>query len=422
MSSSEELSQYESKDTKNIQSTNGETQDGWRPAIPKDMFGFYGVHVSNLPSGVLNSSLEKAFSVVGCVKVCKIMDKKHFPVHAFVKFSLLKEAQDALLKFDGYKLNGSVLAVRPAYVSNKYKGNHSQSPKNGHSDDTSSEEGRDDGNRRKQKEKQRDKQRTTYVMGSSDCRVKDGRLSDSDVVMFNGMTGKVSPPRDANGGRLLAPRFRKDFPPKTSVSNTSQQCHGFQDLPPSSSHMSGTSSSAFRPYQGNLQESNLLSNGPVDNGVRNVAFSLSNLELSSPEMKYTSPSNHSQENGSLTWQQGGAQGVTSWSHTGGTGIMSWSNSRERPMNNPGRKDWSPQAKSGVSSWRTADVVQYFCSSDCAEYAGFFQEQEIDGKALLLLNRDTLLHFMKVGPALKVLQLIDELRSCCPPRATSSNGW
>ena len=416
MSSSEELSQYESKDDKNSKSTNSKTEDGWRPTIPKDMFGLYGVHVSNLPSGISDSSLEKAFSVVGHVKICKIMEKKHFSVYAFVKFSLLKEAQDALLKFDGYKLNGSVLSVRPAYVSSRYKGNLSPTPKNGHCDDTSSEEGRGDTHRHKQKENQR----TSYIMKSSDCRVKDGRLSNSDVVMFNGMTGKVNPPRNANGGRLLAPRFRKDSPLKTSVSNTLQQCHEFQDLPPS--HMSGKSSSAFRPYQGNLQESNLQNNGPVDNGVTNVGFSLSNLELSSPEMKYTSSSNHGQENGSLTWQQGGAQGVTSWSHTGGTGIMSWSNGRERPMNNPGRKDWNPQAKSGVSSWSTAEVVQYFYSSDCAEYAGFFQEQEIDGKALLLLNRDTLLHFMKVGPALKVLQLIDELRSYCPPHATGSNGW
>ena len=56
------------------------------------------------------------------------------------------------------------------------------------------------------------------------------------------------------------------------------------------------------------------------------------------------------------------------------------------------------------------MVQFFCNTDCAEYAGFFQEQEIDGRALMLLNRDTLLQFFKVGPTLKILQQIDELRS------------
>ena len=78
-------------------------------------------------------------------------------------------------------------------------------------------------------------------------------------------------------------------------------------------------------------------------------------------------------------------------------------------------------KPGISSWSTSDVVQYFLSTDCAEYAGFFQDQEIDGKALLLLNRETLFQFLKVGPALKVLQLIEKLRSYGPPNISASNG-
>ena len=51
------------------------------------------------------------------------------------------------------------------------------------------------------------------------------------------------------------------------------------------------------------------------------------------------------------------------------------------------------AKAGISSWTTSGVVQYFLSADCAKYAGFFQKLEIDGKALLLLNRETLLHWI-----------------------------
>ena len=68
------------------------------------------------------------------------------------------------------------------------------------------------------------------------------------------------------------------------------------------------------------------------------------------------------------------------------------------------------SKAGISSWSTSDVAQYLLSTDCAEYAGFLQEQEIDGKALLLLDREMLLHFMKGGPAFNIRQLIDELRS------------
>ena len=106
--------------------------------------------------------------------------------------------------------------------------------------------------------------------------------------------------------------------------------------------------------------------------------------------------------------------------------MSWSNDRDKPITSPDRnknmQEWNPQSGPSVSSWSTADVVQFFYNSDCAEYAGFFQEQEIDGRALMLLNRDTLLHFMKVGPALKVLQLIDELRAYGPSPVTRSGGW
>lgn len=439
MSSSEELSQYESKPKKSFKPFKNTAQDGDRPEIPRDVHGLFGVHVSNLPSGISEMALEKSFSSVGRVQVCKLMEKKYFPVYAFVKYSLLNEAQDALLKFDGYKLNGSVLSVRPAYVSQRLKRSLSPGTKKDHWE-TSSEEDR---NSRKENEREKN-QSTTFVMGSSDCRLKDGKLNDNDVTMFDGT-------RKANGGRLLAPRFQKDSPPKSSASNNSHESHEFRDNPPSRMSVAPSSSaqrhtepfhqqvpisagqaspghahsndnsrsSAFRPYQGNTQEPIMQNGASVQNGIITVASTLSHLGLSPPENKSAPTWNHSQGNEDLSWRQGGAQGMTSWSQTGGIGIMSWSNSKDRSATSP---EWSPQARAGVSSWSTADVVQFFHSSDCAEYAGFFQEQEIDGKALLLLNRDTLLQFMKVGPALKVLQLIDELRSCGPPPVTGSNGW
>lgn len=424
MSSSEELSQYDNQESKTFKSVNSKTEDGTRPSIERDMFGLFGVHVSNLPSGITEASLEKTFSVVGRVQVCKLL-AHNFQPYAFVKFSVLKEAQDALLQFDGYKLNGCVLNVRPAYSPSKMKRNPSSGGRSEHRG-SFLEKGRGNSN----KDRQETNHETSYAMGPSDCRVKDGRLSDGDVMMFNGVSGKVTPPRKVNGGRTLAPRFKKDSPPKSLTSNTSQESrrksHEFLDGRPSD--FSDSSSSAFRPYQGKLQDTNLEKTNPVKNGVVTLPSSLSNLRLSPPEHNHPSCFSHIQENGSSTWQQGGAQGVTSWSHTGSMGIMSLSNSNDQSMNNASRYQnvsmpgCSPQVRCGVSSWSTTDVVQYFLSSDCAEYAGFFQEQEIDGKALLLLNRDTLLHFLKVGPALKVLQIIDELKSYSPPSATGSNTW
>jgi hypothetical protein len=64
------------------------------------------------------------------------------------------------------------------------------------------------------------------------------------------------------------------------------------------------------------------------------------------------------------------------------------------------------------SWTVNDVVSYIRStSDCQELAPVFKKHEIDGSALLLLDRDALVQFMdvKVGPTLKLLRHVNELK-------------
>jgi hypothetical protein len=41
---------------------------------------------------------------------------------------------------------------------------------------------------------------------------------------------------------------------------------------------------------------------------------------------------------------------------------------------------------------------------------FLEDQEIDGNALMLLEHESLLHFMKLGPALKLLNLRGKLKN------------
>lgn len=469
MSSSDELSQYEDKFAKTFKSLNPAAEENDHSIIPRDLYGLYGVHVSNLPDGISERVLNKTFSAVGRVAVCKIMEPKPrrasqpeaFP-YAFVKFTSSKEAHSALSKFDGYELNGSTLAVRPAFVSEKPRKNYPSPSVKQHHNDKSSE----DDNSNSSASKREEGQRIKYVMDSSDCRLKDGRLHDTDVMTFNGTSNRTSPPKKVNGGRELGPRFKKDSPAVSLESNAAHDSRNFQgvhptrvtEVPPALTvprqqpTISGfqtssgnfhnntdsfitANSSAFRPYQGtpttSNQEVGMQKPGSMENGVANVASSFSHLGLSSPnrsvvENNNVATWNHSQGSDVQSWRQGGAQSVTSWSQTGGAGVMLWSNGRDRPITSPDRNQsapgWSPQARPSVSFWSMADVVQFFLNSDCAEYAGFFQEQEIDGRALMLLNGDTLLQFMKVGPALKVLQLIDELRVCGPPPVTGSNGW
>ncbi|XP_074077905.1 sterile alpha motif domain-containing protein 13 isoform X2 [Macrotis lagotis] len=56
-------------------------------------------------------------------------------------------------------------------------------------------------------------------------------------------------------------------------------------------------------------------------------------------------------------------------------------------------------------WAVIDVVNYFRTVGFAEQAIAFQEQEIDGKSLLLMTRNDVLTglSLKLGPALKIYE-------------------
>lgn len=429
MSSSEELSQYEETSTK----TSKSLQHSDISVIPRDMYGLYGVHVSNLPSDISEKLLHKTFSSVGKVAVCKVMDPKTrpgslFPTYAFVKFSSREEAFDALSKFNGYTLNDSILAVRPAYISERIK---KFQPQKHRRTDRISNKSEINGNADREKETPK-----SYVMNASDCRLRDGRLQEGDVIVYNGTSIKSSPTKGYTG-QEVAPRFRKssslddalDNSEKFQVvspevpSNSAIQAHqksnddrsgiSVEQTSDNTDSRSNTSSSAFHLYQGSsgmqkrLQTTgNVQHHRPVKNGFTQMNSDLSHLRLS--PSSHCSSENYHQGGEALSRRDDVHQGAPVWipSPPGNIGVT-FSSNRNKPANSPRR---SCLSSSSVATWSTTDVVQFFCNTDCAEYTGFFQEQEIDGRALMLLNRDTLLQFFKVGPTLKILQQIDELRS------------
>ncbi|KAA0188334.1 hypothetical protein HAZT_HAZT009574 [Hyalella azteca] len=65
-------------------------------------------------------------------------------------------------------------------------------------------------------------------------------------------------------------------------------------------------------------------------------------------------------------------------------------------------------------WTVEDVISYIAavSPQLACHADLFRKHEIDGKALLLLNSDMMMKYMglKLGPALKICNLINKIRS------------
>ncbi|XP_026511562.1 sterile alpha motif domain-containing protein 13-like [Terrapene carolina triunguis] len=58
-----------------------------------------------------------------------------------------------------------------------------------------------------------------------------------------------------------------------------------------------------------------------------------------------------------------------------------------------------------ADWAVTDVVNYFRTAGFEEQANAFQEQEIDGKSLLLMTRNDVLTglALKLGPALKIYE-------------------
>ncbi|NXA02046.1 SAMD1 protein, partial [Nesospiza acunhae] len=72
-----------------------------------------------------------------------------------------------------------------------------------------------------------------------------------------------------------------------------------------------------------------------------------------------------------------------------------------PVPRAGRKD---KAVDPVE-WSVRDVVEYFTEAGFPEQAGAFQEQEIDGKSLLLMQRADVLTGLSIrlGPALKIYE-------------------
>ena len=75
----------------------------------------------------------------------------------------------------------------------------------------------------------------------------------------------------------------------------------------------------------------------------------------------------------------------------------------------------PDLPVDVHSWTIPQVVKFFEStSDCKDYAPVFQEQEVDGMALLLLTHETLKSLgIKLGPASKIMAHVVKLQKQHP---------
>ncbi|XP_076044049.1 polycomb protein Scm [Oratosquilla oratoria] len=74
---------------------------------------------------------------------------------------------------------------------------------------------------------------------------------------------------------------------------------------------------------------------------------------------------------------------------------------------------APKPRGDPSEWTVEEVISHIAATDpaLASHADLFRRHEIDGKALLLLNSDMMMKYMglKLGPALKICNLINKIR-------------
>lgn len=68
------------------------------------------------------------------------------------------------------------------------------------------------------------------------------------------------------------------------------------------------------------------------------------------------------------------------------------------------------------NWEVKDVSMFLTTNDCSVYAEQFVQNGIDGKRLLELSKDEIITLLnlKVGPALKIFDLIQQLKSKLDP--------
>ncbi|ELT89485.1 hypothetical protein CAPTEDRAFT_222398 [Capitella teleta] len=72
-------------------------------------------------------------------------------------------------------------------------------------------------------------------------------------------------------------------------------------------------------------------------------------------------------------------------------------------------------------WSVFDVCQFLRINDCAAHCDSFRKKSIDGPALLALSKEQIVNFigMKMGPSLKIFDLIQALRSAASSSSSAS---
>lgn len=87
------------------------------------------------------------------------------------------------------------------------------------------------------------------------------------------------------------------------------------------------------------------------------------------------------------------------------------------MCNPPADASPPATVAHPDSWSVEDVTQFLRINECSAHGESFARHGVDGKQLLQLTKDEIITMldMKVGPSLKIYDLIQQLKSKINPQ-------
>lgn len=354
---------------RNIQSVGMETPQK-QPAvyIERDRHGLFGLHVSNIAPELNEDDLRSLFQTSGFIKVCKIITYGDKSRVAFVKFDSQEEAMMGLKKVSGTTIGDFVLDVRPAYEScrkgQKWNKDKSLSPESFSKQDVRNQRnvssmvnGATPGEDSKTMEAKDDKEMGNRTSGSLSKSTEEQAPktyvlppASQDVRYSNGSTGSSSSMES----------FNNKSPLKPSTFNTRQRDNPRQ----TAANFEGLKKTDHAPHAGHAK-------------IKTETVSIVKNHL---------PSGKQLEKK--------------------MGQMNLGN------NTPHQKGHHAQMNTNVSKWTVEEVAKYFQrQEECTvSMVTFIKEQEIDGDALMLIEEGSLLHFMKLGPALKFLNLREKLKN------------
>ncbi|XP_032235569.2 polycomb protein Scm [Nematostella vectensis] len=356
--------------------------------IPRDRNGLYGLHISNLSPQVSEHDLRTVFQAVGRVFVCKIVVFKganNRDTNArigFVKFKSYSEALSGLLKLNGAEIKRCNILIKPALVQGDKGGpvlKTSKSSGNSTSPDSS----------------------TAGTPRKNSDNSSGERSPRGPIVEMKWSNGQDGPPL---ASMPLSPQTTQDY----YVLSSDAMCRDIREVnyQPNGYHKNTVNNQQAACTLHGLNDNTWSNNNAPDVWPQDLHGNITSNEyanghLQMPETsKRATSSPQKQSTNTCSLDGSEDEGLASVTATLKQLEMSRSSSA------------SFLSSVDITKWSVSDVVDYLenteqCSSGILE---FIKGEEINGNALLLLDKESVLPYLKLGPTLNLLDIVSKIKA------------